>query len=69
MTEENTPEEVFAAMTATKVLVAILETLKTADVDLDTFINSNKETRELNISYNDDKRSFTFSLREKENNE
>jgi hypothetical protein len=69
MTEEIDPKEVLGAMNATRVLVSVLETIKTVEVPVDTFVSLNAENRELNIDYDGEKRVFNFSLKAEENNE
>ena len=64
-----TQEEVIPGMNATKVLVSILETIKTVDVKMSDYIDANKDTRELKVDYNSDTQTFTFALKEMENNE
>jgi hypothetical protein len=59
-----TQEEIIPGMNATKVLVSILETVKSVDVKMSDYINSNKETRELKVDYNGDTETFTFGLKE-----
>jgi hypothetical protein len=59
-----TQEEIIPGMNATKVLVSILETVKSVDVKMSDYINSNKETRELKVDYNGDIETFTFGLKE-----
>jgi hypothetical protein len=69
MTDEATPQDILGAMNATRVLVSVLQTVKSVEVPVDTFVNLNAEGRELNIDYDGDKRIFTFSLKEEANNE
>jgi hypothetical protein len=64
MTEEVDPKDILGAMTATRVLVSVLETIKKIEVPLDTFVNLNAESRELNIDYDGEKNVFSFSLKE-----
>lgn len=60
----NTPEEVFQAMNASRILVAILDKLGSVEIPTELFMNSNNQDRELNVEYNDETLTFTFSLRE-----
>ena len=69
MTEETSPQDILGAMNATRVLVSVLETIKTVEVPVDTFVSLNAENRELNIDYDGEKRVFNFSLKAEENNE
>ena len=64
-----TQEEVIPGMNATKVLVSILETIKTVDVKMSDYMSANRETRELKVDYNSETETFTFALKEMENNE
>lgn len=58
-----TVEEIMPTLTATKVLVSILETLEKAEVPLSTFISMQSEDRELEVNYNGDTDSIIFSLK------
>lgn len=58
-----TVEEIMPTLTATKVLVSILETLEKAEVPLSTFISMQSEDRELEVNYDGDKDSIIFSLK------
>jgi hypothetical protein len=69
MTEEVDPKDILGAMNATRVLVSVLETVKSVEVPVDTFVNLNAENRELNIDYDGEKRVFNFSLKKEEDNE
>lgn len=59
----NTPEEVFQAMNASRILVAILDKLGSVEIPTELFMNSNNQDRELNVEYNDETLTFIFSLR------
>jgi hypothetical protein len=56
-------EEVMPTLTATKVLVSILETLEKAEVPLSTFVSIQSEDRELEVNYNGETDSIIFSLK------
>jgi hypothetical protein len=58
-----TMEEIMPTLTATKVLVSILETLEKAEVPLSTFISMQSEDRELEVNYNGETDSIIFSLK------
>ena len=58
-----TMEEIMPTLTATKVLVSILETLEKAEVPLSTFVSMQSEDRELEVNYNGEKDSIIFSLK------
>lgn len=59
----DAPQEVFQAMNASRILVAILTELGSVEVPTKTYMESNNEDKELNVSYNDENLTFTFSLR------
>jgi len=61
----KTPAEVYQAMNATNILVAILDSQKKISVPLDTFLNASNEDKNLNVEYNEDTASFVFELRDK----
>jgi hypothetical protein len=58
-----TMEEIMPTLTATKVLVSILETLEKVEVPLSTFISMQSEDRELEVNYNGETDSVIFSLK------
>lgn len=59
-------EEIFKSMNASKILVAILETIKSVEISTDTFLNANNQDRELAVDYDNEKQAFTFSLKQEE---
>ena len=59
-------EEIMPTLTATKVLVSILETLEKAEVPLSTFVSMQSEDRELEVNYDGEKDSIIFSLKKAE---
>lgn len=61
----KTPAEVYQAMNATNILVAILDSQKKISVPLDTFLNASNGDKNLNVEYNEDTASFIFELRDK----
>jgi hypothetical protein len=61
----KTPVEVYEAMNATNILVAILDSQKTVSIPLDVFLNASNENKNLNVEYNEDTTSFIFELRDK----
>jgi len=63
----QTPEEVFQAMNASRILVAILTKLESVEIPTQLFMDSNNEDKELAVTYNDETLSFEFKLREKTN--
>ena len=68
----QTPEEIFQAMNASRILVAILTKLGKIEIPTELFMSSNNEDKQLAVSYNDETLSFEFSLnenKESDNNE
>ncbi len=67
----ETPEDIFKAMNASRILVAILEKIGSISVPTETFLNANNADRQLSVSYNDETLSFEFSLsgNEEQNND
>jgi hypothetical protein len=67
MTEENTvydTEEVFKALSVTRILIAVIQTLGEISVSTDLFLNNTAEDKELEVDYNSDEQTFTFKLKE-----
>lgn len=62
---EKTPEELFKEMSLSKVLVAIMETIKEINVPVMTFLDSANEDKELEVEYNSDNETFVFKLKNK----
>jgi hypothetical protein len=62
---DNTPEEVFKAMNAGRILVAILNKLEKISISTEEFMSANQTDAELSVIYNDETLSFEFSLRDK----
>jgi hypothetical protein len=62
----QTPEEIFQAMNASRILVAILSKLGTIEIPTELFMAANNEDKQLSVSYNDEKLSFEFKLNENE---
>jgi hypothetical protein len=56
-------EEIVPTLTATNVLVSILETLEKVEVPLSTFVSMQSKDRELEVNYNGEKDSIIFSLK------
>lgn len=61
----KTPSEIYQAMNATNILVAILETQKQISIPIDIFLNASNEAKNLNVEYNEESSSFMFELRDK----
>lgn len=61
----QTPAEVYKAMSATNILVAILESQKKISIPIDVFLNASKGDQNLNVEYDEDTSSFVFELKEK----
>lgn len=60
----QTPEEIFQAMNASRILVAILSKLGTVEIPTELFMVSNNEDKQLSVTYNDETLCFEFKLRE-----
>ena len=60
----QTPEDVFQAMNASRILVAILTKLGTIEIPTELFMSANNEDKQLSVTYNDETLSFEFKLRE-----
>jgi len=60
----QTPEEIFQAMNASRILVAMLTKLGTVEIPTELFMAANNEDRQLSVTYNDETLSFEFKLRE-----
>jgi len=60
----QTPSEIFEAMNATKILVAILDSQKVVNIPIDVFLNSGAEQKNLNVEYNQETQEFVFQLKE-----
>jgi hypothetical protein len=61
----KTPSEVYQAMNATNILVAILDSQKKISVPLEVFLNASNEDKNLNVEYDENTSSFIFELRDK----
>jgi hypothetical protein len=61
----KTPSEIYQAMNATNILVAILDSQKKVSIPLDVFLNSSNGDKSLNVEYNEETSSFVFELKEK----
>jgi hypothetical protein len=62
----NNPEQLIEGMNLSNILVSILATLKEINVPVITFLDSNKENREMKVTYDSDTESFTFRLSDKD---
>ncbi|MDA0949882.1 MAG: hypothetical protein O3A64_04055 [Proteobacteria bacterium] len=60
----QTPEEIFQAMNASRILVAILTKLGTVEIPTELFMAANNEDKQLSVTYNDETLAFEFKLRE-----
>jgi hypothetical protein len=60
----QTPEEIFQAMNASRILVAILSKFGTVEIPTELFMAANNEDKQLSVTYNDETLSFEFKLRE-----
>ena len=61
----KTPTEIYQAMNATNILVAILESQKKIVIPLNIFLNASNEDKNLNVEYNEELSAFVFELRDK----
>lgn len=61
----KTPAEVYQAMSANNILIAILQSQKTISVPLSIFLEAAQEEQQLNVEYDENKLSFIFKLKEK----
>jgi hypothetical protein len=57
-------EELPVDLNLGQLLIAILDTIKSVDVKTVTFLNAASDSREIAVFYNEEKSSFTFSLKE-----
>jgi hypothetical protein len=57
-------EELPVDLNLGQLLIAILDTVKSVDVKTATFLNAASDTREIAVYYNEEVSSFTFSLKE-----
>ncbi|MEY3879006.1 MAG: hypothetical protein RIQ58_874 [Pseudomonadota bacterium] len=62
----QTPEEIFQAMNASRILVAILTKLGSIEIPTQLFMDANNQDKQLSVTYNDENLSFEFKLREEE---
>ena len=62
MTEEYDVNEVQASLTASKVLVAILETLGSVRVETKTLVEANNKDKQLIVDYDEEGPAFIFRL-------
>lgn len=60
----QTPEDIFKIMNASNILVSILTKIKSVDIPLQEFIDSNNSDKQLSVTYNDQANSFEFKLKE-----
>lgn len=61
----KTPSEIYQAMSATNILVAILQSQKTISIPLSIFLEASQKDQQLNVEYDEDTSSFVFELKEK----
>lgn len=60
----QTPEEIFQAMNASRILMAILTKIGPVEIPTDIYMSANNQDKELEVTYNDETLSFKFKLRE-----
>lgn len=61
----KTPAEVYQAMNATNILVAILQSQKKVSIPLSVFLEASSQDQQLNVEYSEETSSFVFELKEK----
>jgi hypothetical protein len=61
----KTPAEVYQAMNATNILVAILQSQKKVSIPLSVFLEASNQDQQLNVEYSEETSSFVFELKEK----
>jgi hypothetical protein len=66
MTSSN-PEQLIEGMNLSNILVSILSTTKEIEVPVTIFLESNKENRQMKVTYDSDTDSFTFKLSDNNN--
>lgn len=62
---EDKLNEVMQLMSASRILVSILEQVGPISVPTEKFMSANKNDRDLAVNYNEETLSFEFSLTEK----
>jgi hypothetical protein len=60
----NQASEVFDSLNPSKILVALLQELKTFSIPLDSFLSIPKEEQSLEVNYDDETKSFVFNLKD-----
>lgn len=65
MTEE---QDIFASLSVSKILVAILEIQKEITVPSKLFLDAATVDKELQVDYDSDSQSFRFKLKDKDDN-
>jgi uncharacterized protein involved in type VI secretion and phage assembly len=63
---DQTPADIFADMSVSKVLISVLETVGEVQVPTSVFVKSSGEDKELQVDYNEDDKSFVFKLKDRE---
>ena len=61
----KTPAEVYQAMNATNILVAVLQSQKKVSIPLSVFLEASQQEQQLNVEYNEENSSFVFELKDK----
>lgn len=56
-------EEIVQSMSLNKILVAMIEHNGSITIPTEKFVDANFDNKELVVDYNEDDKSFTFSLR------
>lgn len=63
MTQE---QDIFASLSVSKILVAVLEVQKEILIPSSVFVNAATEDKELQVDYDADSQSFKFKLKDKD---
>jgi len=61
----KTPSEIYQAMNATNILVAVLDSQKRISVPIDIFLNASNTEKNLHVEYDENTSSFIFELKDK----
>lgn len=60
----NQVSDVFDSLNPSKILVALLQDLKTFSIPLESFLSIPKEEQSLEVNYDDQTMSFVFNLKD-----
>ena len=65
MTEQE-PQDVFADMNVSKILVSILESIGSIAIPTAAFVAASNEDKELQVDYDSDAQTYVFKLKDKD---